>query len=178
MVRSRALRFAWFAPPLLLVIAASSLLGPGLPGWDEIASLDAATPYWRFRVPRTVLAAVVGAGLAVGGAIFQALFRNPLAEPYTLGVASGAALGAAIGFYFGLDGRLGGLPVRSGLALAGAAGAMGLVYLMARLRAGRDMQRLLLAGVCVAYASAAGILLTTFLADRSVTGEIVVWLMG
>jgi iron complex transport system permease protein len=161
------------------------MLGPTVPDWSdfaatwrEIASGDLGNPFWHLRVPRTCLAALVGAGLAVGGVLFQALFRNPLAEPYTLGIASGASLAAAIGFYTGLTGYLGWLPMRSVLAFGGALVAMGLVYLMARLRASADMTRLLLGGVCVAYASAAGILLVTFLSDQTVTNDIVVWLMG
>ncbi len=117
--------------------------------------------------------------MAVGGVVFQALFRNPLAEPYTLGVASGASLAAAIGFFCGFHGRApGGVPVLSVLAFGGAAAAMSLVYLMSRLRPGRDMARLLLAGVCVAYMCSAGILLVTFLADHAVTNDIVIWMMG
>jgi iron complex transport system permease protein len=183
--RSTAARFGWLAPAAVLVVAASALLGPTPPRWDEIfvpwgeiVSGKLTNPFWHLRVPRTCLAALVGAGLAVGGVIFQALFRNPLAEPYTLGIASGASLGAAIGFLTGIGGHVAWLPTRSLLALGGAAVAMSLVYLMARLRAGTDMTRLLLAGVCVAYSSAAGILLVTFLADRAVTNDIVVWLMG
>lgn len=163
--------------PLLLLAAVLVVLGSALLGstaaWGEVASFDLDSPFWRIRAPRAALAALAGAGLAIGGVIFQALFRNPLAEPYTLGIASGASLGAAIGFLTGLSGR-----VASLLALAGAAAALGVVYLMARLRGAADMTRLLLAGVCVAYASAAGILLVSFLADQTVTREIVVWLMG
>lgn len=178
--RPTGMRFAWLAPAVLLVVAGSALLGPAslATTWSEIVSGDFTAPFWTIRVPRMCLAALAGAGLAIGGVIFQALFRNPLAEPYTLGVASGASLAAAIGFFTGISGHLGPLPLRSVLALAGAGAAMSAVYLMARLRAGRDMTRLLLAGVCVAYMSAAGILLVTFLADQTVTNEIVVWLMG
>jgi iron complex transport system permease protein len=164
----------------LLTVAASTLLGFRWIPWREVFATDPASyVFWQLRVPRSLLAACAGAGLAVGGVIFQALFRNPLAEPYTLGVASGASLAAAIGFLYGLRGEvLGGVPTLSALAFGGAVAAMGLVYLMSRLRAGRDLTRLLLAGVCVAYISSAGILLVTYLADRAVTNEIVRWLMG
>jgi iron complex transport system permease protein len=178
-------RLAALAAVTLTIVAASTLLGPTRLRWAEIAaplgdifSARLTNAFWHLRVPRTCLAAVAGAGLAVGGVIFQALLRNPLAEPYTLGVASGASLAAAIGMLTGLTGYVGWLPVRVPLALAGAAAALGLVYLMARLRGGQDMTRLLLAGVCVSYLSAAGILLVTFIADGTVTNEIVIWLMG
>lgn len=133
---------------------------------------------WRLRVPRAGLALLCGAGLSVGGATFQMLFRNPLATPYTLGIASAASLGAAFGFLLGLSGSMLGIPLRVWLALVGAGGGMLLVVAFARQRAGADMTRLLLAGVCVAYLSSAGILLITYVADRAVTNDIVLWMMG
>ncbi|MEM3325797.1 MAG: iron chelate uptake ABC transporter family permease subunit, partial [Thermoplasmata archaeon] len=56
---------------------------------------------WQLRMPRILLAALVGASLAVSGAVMQGLFRNPLADPYVTGTASGAALGATISMFFG-----------------------------------------------------------------------------
>lgn len=183
--RSLALRLTALALLVAVLLAGSTLLGPTELRWEEITAPwrpgppeSALNAFWDLRVPRTILAALAGAGLALGGVVFQALFRNPLAEPYTLGIASGASLAAAIGFFLGVSGTLAGVPARVLLALGGAAAALSLVYLMARVRGRHDMNRLLLAGVCVAYLSAAGILLVTFLADRTVTNEIVVWLMG
>lgn len=175
-----AVRFAVLIPLAVLVVAGSSLLGPRWIGWQEISATDPPSHvYWNLRVPRSLLAAVTGAGLALGGVVFQALFRNPLAEPYTLGVSSGASLAAAIGFLTPWRIRsFAGVPSLVWLAFGGAAMAVTLVYLVSRLRAGRDMARLLLAGVCVAYLSSAGILLVTFLADRAVTNDIVMWMMG
>ncbi len=185
---SSALRFGLLAAIVVLVVAASTLLGPTQVSWPEIrdvslsAFFQTETPsnvYWHLRVPRALLAAVAGAGLAVGGVIFQILFRNPLATPYTLGVASGASLAAAIGFLSGWTGYVAvGLPRLTLLAFLGAMAAMLIVYGMSRVRASRDMTRLLLAGVCVAYMCSAGILLITYLADRAVTNDIVTWMMG
>ena len=178
--RSSVLRFALLIPLVLLIVAATTCLGPRWIGWDEIFSADEPSHvFWHLRVPRSVLAACAGAGLAIGGVIFQTLFRNPLATPYTLGVASGASLAAALGYLTGWHGTaLAGVPWLTLLAFGGAVAAMSLVFLMSRLRSGRDMTRLLLAGVCVAYMCSAGILLITFLADRVVTNDIVVWMMG
>jgi iron complex transport system permease protein len=178
--RSTTVRFAVLVPLVILIVAATTLLGPRWIPWREIAGTDqTAYIFWHLRVPRSLLAACAGAGLAVGGVVFQALFRNPLAEPYTLGVASGASLAAALGFLGGWHGWApGNIPSLSLLAFGGAVVAMGLVYLMSRLRPGRDMARLLLAGVCVAYLCSAGILLVFFLADRAITNDIVVWTMG
>ena len=171
--RSTWNRLAGLALLALLLVAGSSLLGPNRLGWSELSAI-----YWQYRAPRTALAAVAGAGLAVGGVIFQALFRNPLAEPYTLGIASGAALGAAIAFIFRIGGCVLGAPRLELLALCGALTAMLLVMSVGRARAGRDMTRLLLAGVCVAYLCGAGVLLVTYLADETVTNDIVIWMMG
>jgi iron complex transport system permease protein len=153
--------------------------------WISPASLfrdeSAAHVFMNLRLPRTLLAAGAGAGLAVGGVIFQALFRNPLAEPYTLGIASGASLAAAAGYLLGLVGTQSqwlGVPLLTLLAFGGAVVAMLAVIGVAQLRSGRDMARLLLAGVCIAYMCAAGTLLVTYLADRAVTNDIVVWMMG
>ena len=167
----------------LVVTAATTLLGPTPLQWGEFRELDSV--FWRLRVPRTLLAGLAGGGLALGGALFQALFRNPLATPYTLGVASGASLGAATVTLLGLGGvwTLGAgitweLPVRQGAAILGGLAATALVLTLTRTRAGRDLPRLLLAGVCVAYLSSAGILLITYLADATITNDIVIWLMG
>ncbi len=179
--RTTALRLAVLLPVAVVLIAATTFLGLGWIPWRAIWAADdsgASFVYWHLRVPRTLLAACAGAGLALGGVIFQALFRNPLAEPYTLGVASGASLAAAIGYLSGCGGEYAGIPRLTLLACAGALGAMGLVYLMGRARGGRDMTRLLLAGVCVAYVSSAGILLVTYLAGQAVTNDIVRWMMG
>lgn len=185
MPRSMTARFVLLAVAATLIIVGSTLLGPTIITWSEIVGATDETNaggvniFWRLRVPRAILAAAAGGGLAIGGVVFQALFRNPLAEPYTLGVASGASLAAAIGFLAGVPGvSWAGIPVLTIVALMGALAALAAVFVMDRLRPSRDMARLLLAGVCVAYLSSAGILLATFVADRAVTSEIVTWMMG
>jgi iron complex transport system permease protein len=179
-MRSTAVRFAVLTPLVVLIVATTTCLGPRWIPWQDLFGADQpAYIFWHLRVPRSLLAACAGAGLAVGGVVFQTLFRNPLAEPYTLGVASGASLAAAVGFLGGWHGWAPGrIPALSLLAFGGAVVAMSLVYLMSRLRPGRDMSRLLLAGVCVAYMCSAGILLVFFLADRAITNDIVIWMMG
>ncbi len=160
------------------LVVLSSLLGRPWISWDDIFDPDPTRVFWRLRFPRTLLAAGAGAGLALGGVVFQALFRNPLATPYTLGVASGASVAAAIGIALGAGGVRLGVPVISLFAFAGSMAAMGLVYLIAKLRKSRDMTRLLLAGVCISYMSAAGIMLVQYVANRAVTADVVIWLMG
>ncbi len=178
--RPGAARFAWLAVVAALVIAGAMLAGPSWIDPRHVGDNPAvATIFWKLRVARTLLAAAAGAALAIGGVTFQSIFRNPLAEPYTLGVASGASLGAACGFYFGIRGDAAlGVPALTLLSCLGALAAIALVYLVSRLRPDRSLGRLLIAGVCVAYVCSSGVLLVTYLADRAITNEIVVWMMG
>ncbi len=104
---------------------------------------------WTLRLPRVVLAALVGGGLAVIGVAMQALVRNPLAEPYILGVSSGASAGVSL-FYLGfLPPFLTQALSTSLAAFLGALGAMLIVYLVARQGTRVSTARLLLAGVAV-----------------------------
>lgn len=197
--RSGAVRLAVAVCATLAVIGAASLLGrPIISPLDAVRALaaphttesttaaapDPAMFYVQYRVPRTALAALAGAGLAVSGVLLQTLFRNPLASPFTLGVASGASLGAAAGILAGVNGIVWlipgvlRVPSLNLLALLGALAAMGALAGLARLRASRDMTRLLLAGVCITYICSAGIVLITYLAEAGVTNSIVKWLMG
>lgn len=131
------------------------------------------------RLPRVLLAVVVGGALAVAGAIYQALFGNPLADPYILGVSSGAGLGATIAFV--LSSALGLGALRWGLVptfafLAGVA----TIALVAKLgtRKGRlDPVSLLLAGVAISYTLAA---ITAFIMvlNNEQMSAIVYWNMG
>src|SRR2546428_6121062 len=86
---------------------------------------------FQLRLPRVLLAAVVGAGLAAAGAVFQALFRNPMADPAIIGVSSGAALGAIAVILAGGAALAGGLAVPA-VAFAGAVATAFLVYRLAR----------------------------------------------
>ncbi len=75
-----------------------------VPGFSTSLSPTEEAILWEIRVPRVVLAALVGAMLALAGATYQGVFRNPLADPYLLGVAAGAGLGATIAIAY-LPGR-------------------------------------------------------------------------
>ncbi|MEJ2216024.1 MAG: iron ABC transporter permease [Gemmatimonadota bacterium] len=129
------------------------------------------------RLPRAVLAVLVGGGLALSGAVFQALLRNPLAEPYILGVSGGAAVGAVGAAVLGLAAGIGwGTPVA---AFGGAVLAIALVFRIA-VAAGRamDARVLLLAGVVVGAFFNAVILLLLTLADVQTFRSAVFWMMG
>lgn len=104
---------------------------------------------WELRLPRVLLASIVGGGLAVVGVAMQALVRNPLAEPYILGVSGGASVGVSL-FYLGwLPVALAGALSIGLAAFAGALGAMVLVYLVAREGPRLSTARLLLAGIAM-----------------------------
>ncbi|MFO7693496.1 MAG: iron ABC transporter permease [Vicinamibacterales bacterium] len=142
--------------------------GPGGFG-DEVA----AAVLWNLRIPRVLLAALVGAALASSGAVFQASFRNPLVEPYILGVSSGAAFGAALGMVapqFPLS-----VPLA---AFLGAMAAVGLVHLLARSRGDAPIVTLVLSGLIVGSMFAAGVSLLKYLANEAALRDIVFWLMG
>ena len=129
------------------------------------------------RLPRVLLAALVGASLATAGVLYQALFRNALADPYILGVSSGAGLGATIMLVAGgssLVGRLVGVP------LGAFAGALLTITVVVRLasRSGRlEATSLLLAGVAVSYTLSA---VTSFImvVARDSMQAVVFWMMG
>jgi len=130
---------------------------------------------WDLRVPRVLLAALVGAALAVCGAVLQSITRNSLADPYLLGVSSGASTGAVIVVVLGFAGSQVGV---TGGALVGALVAFGLLMLLLK-RTGLDSVRIVLTGVVVGQLFAALtslILLASGDSDsiRAVTN----WLLG
>ncbi len=138
----------------------------------------AATVVLELRLPRVILAALAGGGLAVAGAAFQALTRNPLADPAVLGVAGGAALGAVLGHLWGFEGSLAATVGLSAFAFAGALIAATIVYLIATSGGRLPVQTLLLAGVITGLFFSAVITLVVSLVDFAQLGGILHWLMG
>lgn len=126
------------------------------------------------RLPRLLLALVVGASLSVSGAAFQALLRNPLAEPYVLGVSGGAALGAVLAVVYA-----GALPLgRTAAAFVGALATIAVVYALGQGRDGAPTDRLILAGVIVnAFLSSTIIFMMTLASDVGMRGTYS-WLIG
>ncbi|WP_225729433.1 MULTISPECIES: iron ABC transporter permease [unclassified Nocardia] len=143
---------------------------PTDPGLDTIV--------WQLRVPRTVLAAIVGAGLALAGAAMQTLVRNPLADPYLLGVSSGAGVGAAAVITTGLFAGAG-VWALSGGALVGAFAAAALVFLIAVAQGGLTPLRLVLTGTVLGSAFAAFSSYLIFRsADPAAAQSVLFWLLG
>ena len=133
---------------------------------------------WQVRVPRVLLAFMVGGSLAAVGASLQALLRNPLADPYVIGISSGAALGAAVAILFGIGLSILGLSVLPFYAFLGALLALLIVYRIALSYGSFSMHTLLLGGVVLNAIFSALILFLTSLADPYKASGMYAWLMG
>jgi iron complex transport system permease protein len=128
----------------------------------------------QLRLPRIVLAALVGAGLSVSGCAFQSLFANPLATPDTLGVASGASFGAALGILLGFD--LVGVQI-IGLAMGGL--AVTLTWLAGSGKDRGGLSYIVLSGIMIGSLFSALVSLIKYVADEeSQLPAITYWLMG
>ncbi len=154
---------------LVVLLAASLLVGDGilaLPDWLILIQI---------RLPRTLLAALVGAGLGLSGAALQGALRNRLADPGLLGITGSAGLGAAVVFYWGAAQAFAPALPLGGLAGAGV-GAAALLAFAGRAPSGPS---LILAGVAVAALSAALLALALSLAPNPFAlAEITFWLLG
>jgi len=129
---------------------------------------------WELRLPRVVLAGLVGATLAAAGAAYQGVFRNPLADPYLLGVAAGAGLGATLGIVSAGSAS----PAVPAAAFAGALAAAALTYALGGVAGGgRAGTTLILAGVAVAAFFTA---VQTFVQQRHADSvrEVYSWILG
>jgi iron complex transport system permease protein len=175
----RRIQAAWVTMAGLAVISAVSALASG--GLDILLKGLAGDPVsatimGTIRLPRVLMAAVVGANLAVSGAALQALFRNPLASPFLLGVSGGAALGATISIVF-----LSFFPWPAP-AVAGFFAALltaRAVFWVARSASGSARaESLLLAGVMMNSFSGALILLFQYLSGPGKVYQVVFWMMG
>lgn len=172
-------RLPWLIPALVLMLAAVSALSL-LAGkvWIAPEALIAGDERWpiiaELRMPRVVLALLIGSGLGMAGAAMQGYLRNPLADPGLFGVSATAALGAVVSIFFGLAAT----PfVLSGFALAGAA----LAVLLLSIIAGQSGSVIVftLAGVVISSLAGALTALVISLAPTPfATAQIVNWLMG
>lgn len=155
--------------------------------WDVVKAHIAGGVYpdrgindvvWELRVPRGLLAIIVGAGLALSGVVMQTLVRNPLADPYLLGISSGASVGATAVIIFGVFSGFG-IWALSGGALLGALGATLIVYLVTLAQGGITPLRLILSGVVLSSAFSAVASLMVFRApDSRSTQSVMFWMLG
>jgi len=133
-----------------------------------------ATIIWQIRLPRVILAFLVGAALSLGGLVFQALLRNPLAEPYILGISGGSAIGAIGGIILGFS-------YFPGVGLLSFAGSIATLALLLFMSSGQTVLKkdsLLLSGVMVNAFCAAVIMFLVSLTRDSRLHNIIFWLMG
>jgi iron complex transport system permease protein len=149
-------------------------------GWIDAAGVTRADEaiVWLIRLPRVIVAVVVGAALATAGALMQGLFRNPLAEPSLTGVGPGAVLGAVIVFVTGWSTvSVVALPIA---AIVSALLSLFLVYAIATRGGATPITTLLLAGIAVgSFLSAiASMLISLNIVNWQVAQEIVFWMMG
>ena len=135
----------------------------------------AETILWSVRLPRVLLAAVVGGGLGLVGAALQSLFRNPMADSGLLGVGPGAALGAVIAVQTGLQNVVLGVPLA---AFTGALVAVLAVYALAHAGGRPSLQGLLLTGIAVSALAAAGTSVLLVSTEEFRVRTILFWLSG
>ncbi len=177
---------------LLLVVGVASIgLGAVRIGPDQVVAILARrvgihlgvgyseqqdAVLWAIRLPRVVLAVLVGSGLGVAGAALQGIFRNPLADPGLIGVSSGAAIGAAAMIVLGTTPfGLASVPLA---AFAGGLAAAALVYTCARYQGRTEVVTLLLCGIAVNTIAGAVIGLLIVVANDSQLRDIVFWTLG
>ncbi|MFQ5579873.1 MAG: FecCD family ABC transporter permease [Nitrospiria bacterium] len=142
-------------------------------GWEKAQEVIVMT----VRLPRVLLAVLVGGGLAITGATLQALFRNPMADPGVIGVSSGAALAAVISLASGMALRH--YLVMPFSAFLGAFGTLFLVYFLASRQGRTSMATLLLSGIAIGiFMGSILSLILTRVSSIEAFREIFFWLMG
>lgn len=159
----------------------SMIMGPATAGTFDLLRMMSggeADTAWMImrevRLPRTLLAAMVGMSLGLAGATLQGFLRNPLVDPGVIGVTSSASLGAVLAFYTGFS-----LAFPLALPLMGIAGALLCVLLLQGLAGRGGVLTLILAGVAVAAVCAALMSLVLNLSPNPyASAEIMFWLMG
>lgn len=160
-------RYAVPVPHVLRILLAQATGGPvgDQAGHDVVVLV---------RLPRILLAALVGGGLSVGGVALQAVFRNPLVSPQIIGVSSGASFGGALALFLGL-----GTTFLVGGAFVFGLLALGVVFLVTVGRSGAPMLMIVLGGVVTGSFFSALVSLLTYLANPYDTlPAIVFWLLG
>jgi iron complex transport system permease protein len=161
--------------PLLTTL---SIFLDKLPFWNTAPDWPSniATIVLEIRLPRVILAGLVGAALATAGATYQGLFRNPLADPYLIGVAQGASLGAIIGFLLPVNWHYG-FSIIPLLAFTGAMVSTATVYALARVGKTLPVTTLILAGVALGALLGSVVSYLIISSGEKMHG-IIFWIMG
>lgn len=146
--------------------------------WNTGADETATNILWNIRMPRVILAGLVGAALAIAGAAFQGLLKNPLADPYTLGVSSGASVGAVMTLFFSITAPVLGIYTLPTFSMIGAMVSLLVVLGFARLvDRTMKMETLILTGIIVSSFLSSVISLMIALTGEELR-QIVNWLLG
>lgn len=155
----------------MAALALCSLCGAAHIDWRDLPHSEI---FWQLRLPREVLALLVGATLSISGAAYQSLFRNPLTDPYILGVSSGASLGAAVAILLGFEAYFYGVGLS---ALVTSLLTVVLIYRIASIGNRLHTTTLLLTGVCLTLLIGA---LVSFLMvmHHDKMDRIIFWTMG
>lgn len=159
---------AYYLPPsIIFQIIADRIISP-----DSIFSVE-HTILFDIRLPRIILALLVGCAVSVSSACFQAIFRNPLVSEYILGLSSGAAFGASLSIAF-----LGeSFPVQP-LAFVFGILAVSITYFLSRVKGESSMLSLVLSGLITTAIFTAGNYIIRYIVEPEKLHGIVVWLMG
>lgn len=184
MKRFNPKHFFWLIVLLLpLSFLAALALGPEiiLP-WHFFNTADTnlsnALIIEKIRLPRALMAMIIGAALAVAGVMMQGLFRNPLADPSLIGVTSGASAGASVMIVLGAGSAFMGLSVVALGAFLGAVIATSLVYRLASGVSGTSVSTMLLAGIAISALAGAVNSYFQYVADNHMLRQISLWQMG
>ncbi len=135
------------------------------------------TIIWTIRLPRVLLGALVGGGLALSGAAFQGILKNPMADPYVIGISSGAAFGATIAIVFGLTIPLLNISSISFMAFLGALMAVLIVVGIAKSKHLIPTNTLLLAGIAISQFLTAIMSFMMIISTKDMA-KIIYWTMG
>ncbi|WLQ14459.1 iron ABC transporter permease [Hahella aquimaris] len=151
--------------------------------WRSVLNFDLSSQdwmiLWHIRLPRVLLAGVVGAALAVSGAALQGLFRNPLADPGLIGISSGSALAAALVIVlFPFSTGWMGLYGLSVAAFLGGAATCWLIFKVGQLGAASSVAHLILAGIAVNALCGAAVGFLTYLSTYEQLRTLTFWTMG
>jgi iron complex transport system permease protein len=155
-------------------VLSSVLARLGLPDFSPLSPAGEAI-LWTARLPRVLLAALVGGGLAVVGAALQSVFRNPMADSGLLGVGSGAALGAVLAVKLGWGQTFLALPIA---AFAGAMAAVLAIYVLAHAGGRPSLHGLLLTGLAVSALAGAGTSVLLVATEEYRVKTVLFWLAG
>ena len=193
-MRKKAIFFVWVLVFIILAIVATSLGAAAIKPFTVVSAIIRKIPLlnnlihtdiseatqliiFKVRMPRIIMAGIVGVGLSVVGASFQSLFKNPMADPYVLGISSGTALGAAIAMIFKINSPFASLSFVTVAAFLGAVVTTSFVYNIAQVKGKVTITNLLLAGCSVSFLATA-LISIIMVFNQNEVNKIVFWMMG